>query len=103
MFRPWCCRAARRLFELDARLNAEVVSVGSEILAGQIADTNARFISEALASCFYHADSLHVETIALPLLGTGKGGFSEAVCLDTMSRFLARMLLRDNVRRIFNV
>ncbi|TMK53742.1 MAG: competence/damage-inducible protein A, partial [Actinobacteria bacterium] len=31
-------------------MNAEVVSVGSEILAGQIADTNARFISEALAS-----------------------------------------------------
>ena len=30
-------------------MNAEVVSVGSEILAGQIADTNARFISEALA------------------------------------------------------
>lgn len=28
---------------------AEVVSVGSELLAGQIANTNARFISEALA------------------------------------------------------
>jgi serine/threonine protein kinase len=51
-------------------------------------------ISEILASCFYHADSLHVQTIAFPLLGTGKGGFSQAVCLDTMFRFLARTLLR---------
>jgi O-acetyl-ADP-ribose deacetylase (regulator of RNase III) len=51
-------------------------------------------ISEILASCFYHADSLHVQTIAFPLLGTGKGGFSEEVCLDTTFRFLARTLLR---------
>lgn len=51
-------------------------------------------ILEILASCFYHADSLHVESIALPLLGTGVGGFSEGVCLDTMFRFLARQLLR---------
>src|SRR5262249_33947116 len=51
-------------------------------------------ISEILASCFYHADSLHIRTIAFPLLGTGKGGFSQEVCLDTTFRFLARMLLR---------
>jgi eukaryotic-like serine/threonine-protein kinase len=50
-------------------------------------------ISEIMASCFYQADSLHVQTIAFPLLGTGVGGFSEAVCLDMMFRFLARMLL----------
>jgi eukaryotic-like serine/threonine-protein kinase len=50
-------------------------------------------ISEIMASCFYHADTLSVETIAFPLLGTGAGGFSEAVCLDMMFRFLARMLL----------
>ncbi len=31
-------------------MEAEVVAVGSELLAGQIANTNARFISEALAS-----------------------------------------------------
>jgi serine/threonine protein kinase len=50
-------------------------------------------ISEILASCFYHAESLHVQTIAFPMLGTGTGGFSRAVCLDTMFRFLARTLL----------
>jgi O-acetyl-ADP-ribose deacetylase (regulator of RNase III) len=41
-------------------------------------------ISEILTSCFYHADTLHVRSIALPLLGTGTGGFSQPVCLDTM-------------------
>jgi O-acetyl-ADP-ribose deacetylase (regulator of RNase III) len=51
-------------------------------------------ISEIMASCFYHADTLHVRTIAFPLLGTGVGGFSRAICLDTMFRFLARTLAR---------
>jgi O-acetyl-ADP-ribose deacetylase (regulator of RNase III) len=51
-------------------------------------------ISEILAACFYHADTLFVRTIAFPLLGTGTGGFAQEVCLDTMFRFLARMLLR---------
>jgi serine/threonine protein kinase len=51
-------------------------------------------ICEILASCFYLADSLYVQTMAFPLLGTGTGGFSQEVCLDTMFRYLARMLLR---------
>ena len=51
-------------------------------------------ISEILAACFYHADTLFVRTMAFPLLGTGTGGFAPEVCLDTMFRFLARMLLR---------
>ena len=51
-------------------------------------------ITEILTSCFYHADTLNVRSLALPLLGTGVGGFPEDVCLDTMFRYLARMLLR---------
>jgi serine/threonine protein kinase/O-acetyl-ADP-ribose deacetylase (regulator of RNase III) len=51
-------------------------------------------ISEIMASCFHHADTLSVSTIAFPLLGTGGAGFSKPVCLDTMFRFLARTLLR---------
>jgi O-acetyl-ADP-ribose deacetylase (regulator of RNase III) len=47
-------------------------------------------ISEIMASCFYHADSLYVEKIAFPLLGTGTAGFAEDVCLDAMFHFLAR-------------
>jgi O-acetyl-ADP-ribose deacetylase (regulator of RNase III) len=51
-------------------------------------------IGEILSACFYHADSLYVRSLAFPLLGTGTGGFSPEVCLDTMFRYLARMLLR---------
>jgi O-acetyl-ADP-ribose deacetylase (regulator of RNase III) len=51
-------------------------------------------IAEIMASCFYHADTLDIRSIAFPLLGTGSGGFSKDVCLDAMCRFLARMLLR---------
>ena len=42
----------------------------------------------------YHADSLYVRSMALPLLGTGVGRFSPDVCLDTMFQYLARTLLR---------
>ena len=50
-------------------------------------------IAEILASCFYHADTLHVRSIAFPLLGTGVGGFPRDVCLDTTFQFLAREFL----------
>jgi len=49
-------------------------------------------LNEIMESCFYHADSLGLRSIAFPLLGTGAGQFSREVCLDTMFRFLARKL-----------
>jgi serine/threonine protein kinase len=50
-------------------------------------------ISEIMESCFYHADTLGLKSLAFPLLGTGAGGFPRDVCLDTMFRFLARKFL----------
>ena len=50
-------------------------------------------IAEIMTSCFYHADSHNVQSIAFPLLGTGAAGFSRDVCLDTMFRFLVRTFL----------
>jgi serine/threonine protein kinase len=50
-------------------------------------------ITEIMASCFYHAESLQVRTIAFPLLGTGAMGFSRRICLDTMFQSLARVFL----------
>jgi O-acetyl-ADP-ribose deacetylase (regulator of RNase III) len=49
-------------------------------------------LNDLLESCFYHADTLGVRSLALPLLGTGAAQFSPAVCLDTMFRFLSRKL-----------
>jgi O-acetyl-ADP-ribose deacetylase (regulator of RNase III) len=50
-------------------------------------------IAEILDSCFYHAESLNVRSLALPLFGTGAGQLSREVCLDTMFRYLARSFL----------
>jgi serine/threonine protein kinase len=49
-------------------------------------------IAEIIESCFYQAETLQVTSIAFPLLGTGEGGFSKEVCLDTMIRVLSRIL-----------
>jgi eukaryotic-like serine/threonine-protein kinase len=51
-------------------------------------------IAEIITSCFYHADTLQVQSIAFPLLGTGTGGFPVDICLDTMFRSLVRTFLR---------
>ncbi len=53
-------------------------------------------IHEILESCFYHADTLGVRSIAFPLLGTGVGGFAPDICLDTMFRYLLRKLSRGS-------
>jgi serine/threonine protein kinase len=50
-------------------------------------------LAEILASCFYHADTFQIRSIAFPLLGTGAGGFPMDVCLDTTFQFLARTFL----------
>ena len=47
---------------------------------------NIDTINNILDSCFYHAETLGIKTIAMPLLGTGLGGFSPELCLDTMFR-----------------
>ena len=49
-------------------------------------------VNELMESCFYHADTLEVKSIAFPLLGTGVGMLARDVCLDAMVRFLLRKL-----------
>lgn len=50
-------------------------------------------ILRLLEGCFYQADTLKLRSLALPLLGTGTGGFSPAECLDTMVEFLIKAML----------
>jgi serine/threonine protein kinase len=78
---------------LRARFIFHGVTVGF-VEEGRIRRPSRDLISEILASCFYHADSHGVASLALPLLGTGAQGFPRDVCLDTMFHFLARTLLR---------
>lgn len=89
-------RLGRAVVTSAGRLKARFVFHGVT-LAGEVEDwvcPSRDLIAEILNSCFYHADTLNVQTIAFPLLGTGAGGFSREVCLDTMFRILARTLLR---------
>src|SRR5262249_10164761 len=77
---------------LRARFVFHGVTVG--YINEQLVRPSRDLIAEILGSCFYHADSHGVTSIAFPLLGTGAMGFPKDVCLDTMFQFLARMLLR---------
>lgn len=77
---------------LPARFIFHGVTIG--VVSGEVVTPSRDLIAEIVESCFYHADSLSVQSLALPLLGTGALGFSREVCLDTMFRVLARMLLR---------
>lgn len=51
-------------------------------------------IAEIVDSCFYEAETLSIESIAFPLLGTGAGGFPRDIALDTIFRAVAHRLLR---------
>jgi serine/threonine protein kinase len=77
---------------LAARLVFHGVTVG--FVEEKLVRPSRDLIAEIMASCFYHADSHDVQSIAIPLLGTGAQGFPRDVCLDTMFQFLARMFLR---------
>jgi O-acetyl-ADP-ribose deacetylase (regulator of RNase III)/tRNA A-37 threonylcarbamoyl transferase component Bud32 len=78
--------------ELPARFIFHGITLGADV--SRWVCPSRDLILEILDGCFYHADTLNVQTMALPLLGTGAGGFSRAVCLDTTFRALARTLLR---------
>jgi O-acetyl-ADP-ribose deacetylase (regulator of RNase III) len=89
-------RPGRAVVTSGGRLQARFVfhGVTSGFFQGEVLRPSRDLISEIMASCFYHADTLEVRSIAFPLLGTGAAGFPKEVCLDTTFRFLARMLLR---------
>lgn len=77
---------------LPARFVFHGVTVG--YVGRRLVSPSRDLIAEIMASCFYHADSHEVTSIAFPLLATGGQGFPRDVCLDTMFQFLARMFLR---------
>jgi serine/threonine protein kinase/O-acetyl-ADP-ribose deacetylase (regulator of RNase III) len=90
-------RPGRVLVTSAGRLPARLVFHGVMVgyVEGQVVRPSRDLIAEVMASCFYHADSHDVRSIAFPLLGTGVLRFPRGVCLDTMFQFLARALLRD--------
>jgi O-acetyl-ADP-ribose deacetylase (regulator of RNase III) len=89
-------RPGRAVVTSGGRLRARFVfhGVTQGVHRDRMVPPSRDLIAEIMASCFYHADTLDVRSIAFPLLGTGAGGFSKDVCLDAMCRFLARLLFR---------
>jgi O-acetyl-ADP-ribose deacetylase (regulator of RNase III)/tRNA A-37 threonylcarbamoyl transferase component Bud32 len=89
----WGIRATPVVFKGGEAHNVSL-RVSTSLGKDQFVLPSRDLILEIMASCFHHAETLSIRSIAFPLLGTGAGGFSRDVCLDTMFRFLARMLLR---------
>jgi serine/threonine protein kinase len=77
---------------LPAHLIFHGVTVG--FVKDRLIHPSRDLITEIMASCFYHADTHAIRSIAFPLLGTGAQEFPQDICLDTMFQFLARMFLR---------
>ncbi|RYM07125.1 competence/damage-inducible protein A [Sporolactobacillus sp. THM7-7] len=92
-------------------MNAEIIAVGSELLLGQIANTNARFISEQLAfigvNVYFHTvcgdnegrllDAIrHAESRADLLIFTGGlGPTKDDLTKETVAEVLGRKLVTD--------
>lgn len=61
---------------------------------GQRILPSRNIITEILEGVFHHADTFGLSSFAVPLLGTGNGGFSRVDCLDITIHFLAKSLSR---------
>jgi O-acetyl-ADP-ribose deacetylase (regulator of RNase III) len=77
--------------QLAARFILHGVTVGH--VPDRIIRPSRDLIMEIMASCFYHAETHNIISLAFPLLGTGAQGFPRDVCLDTMFQFLVRMFV----------
>jgi O-acetyl-ADP-ribose deacetylase (regulator of RNase III)/tRNA A-37 threonylcarbamoyl transferase component Bud32 len=78
--------------DLPARFVFHAATSG--FVANQFVPPSRDLIADIMTSCFYHADTHGLRSIAFPLLGTGGMGYPRDVCIDTMFQFLARMFLR---------
>jgi serine/threonine protein kinase len=85
-------KAGRAVVTSAGKLKARFVFHGITIDFSNALLPSRDLINQIMDSCFYHADTLEIEKIAFPLLGTGLGGFSREICLDTMFRCLAARL-----------
>jgi O-acetyl-ADP-ribose deacetylase (regulator of RNase III)/tRNA A-37 threonylcarbamoyl transferase component Bud32 len=77
--------------QLEARFVLHAVTI--EYQTGGVLLPSRDVLLQIMAGCFYHADTLNLQSLVFPLLGTGSGGFSPQICLDTMVAHLAKTLV----------
>jgi O-acetyl-ADP-ribose deacetylase (regulator of RNase III) len=77
------------------RLRARFVLHGITIEFGatQTLFPSRDILRQILSGCVYHANTLGLTSLAIPLLGTGTAGFPPEACLDTMMSFLIDKLM----------
>ncbi len=75
---------------LHASLVFHAATMGSH--RGEFLDPSRDLIAEIVKSCLYHAETHGIHSLAVPLLGTGAGGFDPATALDTIFLHFARAL-----------
>lgn len=88
-------RPGRVISTLGGTLPARFVfhAIELEFAGEEVLLPSRNIITELLRNCLYQADSLRVQSIAFPLLGSGLGGLKEDISLDTTVRFIARTFL----------
>lgn len=93
-------------------MNAEIIAVGSELLLGQIVNTNARFLSENLAglgiNVFYHtvvgdnpdrlktAIEIAENRSKIIIFTGGLGPTKDDLTKETIARHLGKKLVFDD-------
>jgi O-acetyl-ADP-ribose deacetylase (regulator of RNase III) len=70
---------------------------------GQDLITDEDKIRMATQTCLKRADELKIESIALPALGTGVGGFSKEKCAQIMMKVILNYINEKGFIKIFNL
>jgi serine/threonine protein kinase len=60
---------------------------------GKVRRPTRDIVAELVDACFYHAETHSIKSLAFSLLGTGVGGLSSEIALDTMFNTIVKRLL----------
>ena len=78
--------------DLPHRFVFHAITIPQQLPSNKTITPTPDLIRSLLDSCFYHAQSLGISTIAMPLLGTGFAGMPPDVCYQTILQHVGREL-----------
>lgn len=77
---------------LPQRFVFHAITLPNASNTGRMVTPTPDLIRSLIDSCFYHAESLGVRSITMPLLGAGYAGMNPQKCYDTMMEHVCREL-----------